>query len=181
MFPPSETTVAFTGNRTLRAPKGFHSEDLQSEISLMLQELIVQLYEGGKRVFLSGGAVGFDLLAAEQTLKLRAQYADIQLIAVIPFEGQELKFPLDQQQRYHSILSLADQVVVIADRFSMAAYHARNITMVDHSSCVVAYSNGSGRGTCSTMKYASGKGRRVINIYDMLCGREQAEQIEIPF
>ena len=55
---------AFTGHRQLPAGK-------REELSLLLDGYLLEFYRAGFRIFRNGGAIGFDLLAAERVLALR--------------------------------------------------------------------------------------------------------------
>ena len=76
------TTVSFTGHRTYGG-----------EADALLRDTVRQLYARGMRTFLSGMALGFDLAAAEAVLACRSECAELRLVAVIPFAGQELRLP----------------------------------------------------------------------------------------
>lgn len=70
--------AAFTGHRFIR------SNDRQ-RLKLRLESEIAACYHSGIRYFLCGMAIGFDMLAAETLLAMKADYPDIQLTAVLPF------------------------------------------------------------------------------------------------
>ena len=72
-----DKTCCFTGHRTL--PQNERSE-VQARLYIVLQKLI----EKGIQYFGSGGAMGFDLLAAEVGLELRKRHSHIRLIMVLP-------------------------------------------------------------------------------------------------
>ncbi len=172
-------SVAFTGNRQITAPRGVYVDDLCGLISESLSRVLEELYHEGKRIFLSGGAVGFDLLAAEAVLRLRERCSDVQLVVVVPFIGQELKYSPSQRQRYDRVVSMADRVVVLEPKYSIAAYHLRNEYLIEHSSFVVAYSNGRGRGTASTLSRAIANGVKYLNVFDLLGGSCTDSQLSL--
>lgn len=165
-----ENTIAFTGNRVLTSPNGDELEqDLKNKICTELYTILESLHKEGKDTFLSGMAIGFDLLASLVVLELQKKYPDIKLIAVVPFLGQESKFSESDKNLYSEILSRCDDVELIwRDSYSTLAYHKRNDFLIENSSQVVAYSNGIGRGTKSTINKAQKRGVDVINLYDIL-------------
>ncbi|MFI3323375.1 MAG: SLOG family protein [Rikenellaceae bacterium] len=177
----SDITVAFTGNRSLIPPSNIYSDDLEGVIRASLHDLLEQAYCAGKRIFLSGGAVGFDLMAAEEVVALRLQYHDVQLVLVTPFDGQDAKYPERDKELYASLLSEADRVVRIAESYSLGAYHQRNEYLVENCGELIAYSSGKGRGTVSTMRRAVKRGVQVTNIYDLIGGRAQCRQLDLEF
>ncbi len=74
-------TVAFTGHRLISSADRPRVKD-------RLMEAILRAYEDGYRVFISGMACGFDLMAAECVVELKSERPDITLMAAIPYRGQ---------------------------------------------------------------------------------------------
>lgn len=70
--------AAFTGHR-------FICYNDRQRLKLHLESEIAACYHSGIRYFLCGMAIGFDMLAAETLLAMKADYPDIQLTAVLPF------------------------------------------------------------------------------------------------
>ncbi|MFR9543929.1 MAG: SLOG family protein, partial [Rikenellaceae bacterium] len=121
------------------------------------------------RQFLSGMAQGFDMIAAEAVLKLRDEYDDVELIAVIPFEGQADNFSYEDQKRYDRILDEVDQIIVTSPTYSgTRVYFVRNNYLADNASYIIAYSDGNGRGTTYTLQRAIEGGAKSHNIFDSL-------------
>ena len=164
-----EKAVAFTGNRKLNAPQGVKINNLKFEIYKRAYALIEEAYHDGKRQFLSGMAQGFDMIAAEAVLKLRDEYDDVELIAVIPFEGQADNFSYEDQSRYDRILDEADQIIATSPIYSGAkVYYIRNNYLADNANQIIAYSDGNGRGSAYTLKRAIDRGAKSYNIFDNL-------------
>lgn len=154
------TSVCFTGHRTIEATK---VESLKTQ----LHEIIENLYKEGHRSFYCGMAIGFDLLAAETLIGLKASYPDIHLTACIPFIGQESRYSAIDQKRYHKALTSADTHIIISHSFSKQSYLLRNIYMLEHSSIVIAYFDCSTKkgGTYFTYNKAMQMGKEVRNIF----------------
>lgn len=72
-------TACFTGHRRMGEPI--------SEIECRLTETLKYLIQKGYLYFGAGGARGFDALASEVVLKLKATYPQIYLILALPFDG----------------------------------------------------------------------------------------------
>ena len=104
-------TAAFTGHRFIRY------KDRQ-QLKTNLERAITGCYHSGIRHFLCGMAAGFDMLAAETLLAMKADYSDIRLTAVIPFRGQSCKFNPADKERYRSILGKADDMVCLSDYYN---------------------------------------------------------------
>lgn len=147
------TTVAFTGHRTYRG-----------EADEQLQTLLRTLYAEGARTFLCGMAVGFDLAAGEQVVRLRESFPDVHLVAVIPFAGQAERFSVGERQRYEEVLHAADETMLLARQFHRGCYRVRNDFLVDHAATLVAWYNGSRGGTQQTFLAALHRGLRVENL-----------------
>ena len=149
-----EITACFTGHRTYRG---------ESDEALVIA--IRNLYCEGYRTFLGGMAVGFDLAAAEAVLALKEELHDISFVAVVPFEGMERKFSEGDKARFRSILERADRSITLAPRYSAEVYAVRNNFLVDNSSAVIAYFDGSKGGTAYTVRRAIKQLHRYINLY----------------
>ena len=79
---------AFTGYRPAKMPWGYDEMDTRClEFKFRLRESLEYLIGKGYVDFLSGGALGFDQMAAEIVLSLREKYPWIRLVMVIPFDG----------------------------------------------------------------------------------------------
>lgn len=160
--------MAFTGNRDLKHPAVKNSLKLRALIELSLKNEVVELYHEGFTTFLSGMAVGFDLLAARVVLDLRAELPDLKLVAVVPFSGQADSFSTEERDLYDRVVAESDECYILAEEYSPMVYHQRNDFLVEHSSHVVAYSCGEGRGTLYTIKQALKRGSTVDNLYGSL-------------
>lgn len=165
-----EKTVAFTGHRTLTTADGTPDANLENVIRTELSFCLESCYRDGKNVFISGLAVGWDMLCAEEVLKLKSKYQDVVLIVAIPFMGQERLYKEQDQSRYKAIYEAADHREFITDGgYDKDAYHKRNDWMIANCSEVIAYYNGKPRsGTSSTMRKARITEVDILNVFDEL-------------
>ena len=147
-------TAAFTGHRTYRG-----------EAAQALAALLGDLHAEGYRRFLCGMALGFDMAAAEAVLALRAAPPEVRLVCVVPFAGQDRRFPAVEQERYRRILEAADETVVLRDDYRPDCYARRNDCLTDGASAVVAWYDGSSGGTHYTVRRARRLGLRVLNLW----------------
>ncbi len=147
-------TAAFTGHRTYRG-----------EAAEALAALLGELHAEGYRRFLCGMALGFDMAAAEAVLALRAAHPEVRLVCVVPFAGQDRRFPAVEQERYRRILEAADETVVLRDDYRPDCYARRNDCLTDGASVVVAWYDGSSGGTHYTVRRARRLGLRVLNLW----------------
>lgn len=66
---------AFTGYRPQKMPFGFNESDPRCiDFKRRVKDTIQALYDMGYRHFISGGALGMDMFAAEAVLELRARH-----------------------------------------------------------------------------------------------------------
>lgn len=150
-----EITASFTGHRTYN---GSRNEELKAAIRA--------LYERGYRYFLSGMAIGFDLEAAKAVLSLRNELKGIRLVAVIPFEGMQIRFPASERSCFDRVCREADEIIYLAPKYSVTAYTIRNNFLVDNASAIIAYFDGSKGGTAYTIRRSVKSLVSIINIYN---------------
>ena len=152
--------VAGTGHRPDKL--GGYSEDAY----LRLIDLAGPwLEEHSPDSVISGMALGWD-----QALADAAIYLKIPVIAAIPFVGQELKWPKQSQEKYHTILSQVLKVVPVCEP-GYAAYkmQLRNTWMVDNATEILAIYNGDlFGGTYNCIQYAIKKGKPIYNLWNGL-------------
>lgn len=149
-------SVCFTGHRILGKAD---AADLAK-----LEGLLEHLYARGYRDFLCGGALGFDLYAAEQVVSLRNRHPDVRLISCIPCEDQNQRWRANDQNRYRRLLYLSDEVRVLSRFYYEGCMQVRNQYMVDRSSLCVSYMKRLRGGTLSTVRYAVSKDLILVNL-----------------
>ena len=148
-------TVAFSGHRTY-----------QGEACEELRGVVARLYDEGYRRFLCGMAWGFDLAAGEAVAELKRAHSDVELIAVVPYEGFYRLFHAEDAEQYRRVADAADAIVVVSASEGKVAYRLRNDYLVENSSVLVAWFNGVPRGgTAYTVRRARRKGVRIENLY----------------
>ncbi len=161
-----EGCCAFTGHRSLGAAT-------PEEVSGWASEQIRWLYyEKNVRVFLTGGALGFDTVAAEAVLRLRAELSGCRLAVVIPCRDQDARWSAGNAERYRRILARADQVTEIARTYRNGCMLERDRYLVDHAGWLITYYDGrpSG-GTAYTVRYAE---KNHVTILPLLGGTGNA-------
>ena len=131
----------------------------------VLTAQIGALADRGVTDFLSGMTQGTDLWCSEIVLDLKKKNPALRLHCILPCKGQESKWTASAQERYHSILDQANEVVYVGQEYSKDCMLKRNRYLVDHSSFLLAVYNGTRRsGTGATVRYALKQGREVIVI-----------------
>ena len=162
-------TCCFTGHRPKVLPWGYDENDLRcvsfkSKLKFTLENLIV---ENGYKKFISGMAMGADMICAEVILSLKNIYPDIELECAVPNYAFTENWKEEDVWRYSSILTRADAIKFVSDSrvYSKRDLMLRNIYMVDSSELVIAvYIEGESGGTRNTIDYAISKNKEVIII-----------------
>ena len=133
-------------------------------MSSLRREVLRLVREEGFTRFLSGGAVGFDLLAAEAVLEVAADYPNVELVIVRPCADQTRGWNAKDVARYEAILARANDVVTLEPAYRPGCMQARNRYLVDRSSIVLCYLTESSGGTAYTVRYARSRGVPVLNL-----------------
>ena len=150
-------TVCFTGHRELPA-------DNLPEISKHLEDTLATLIEQGYRYFGTGGALGFDTLAAQTVLRLRERYPQIRLILVLPCRSQTRGWSQADIDIYEEIKRRADKVTYTSENYFRGCMQKRNRHLVDSSSICICYLTKPTGGTAYTVNYARRCSLQILNI-----------------
>ena len=148
--------MCFTGHRFIAS-----AESLALRESV--RETVRRLYGRGLRRFYSGGALGFDLLAAEEVLLLRQTLPDLRLVFVLPCADQTESWKEDEVIRQRQLITLADETRVLSPHYYQGCMMVRNRYMVDRSSFCLCYLTQMKGGTLSTVRYALEEGLPLLN------------------
>ena len=151
-------TCCFTGHRLIPA------DDLPLVAAALRREILRLCREEGIVTFLSGGALGFDTLAAETVLDVAREVPGISLVIVRPCADQAHGWSARDTARYESVLARASEVVTLAPAYRPGCMQARNRYLVDHSSVVLCYLTERSGGTAYTVRYARSRGVPVLNL-----------------
>lgn len=149
-------TACFTGHRQL---------DIGLPVlGLRLDAMLEKLYQQGFRRFLCGGALGFDMLAAERVIAMKERHGDAALILALPHADQAKAWPVAEGQRYERIIYHADETHVLSPVYFKGCMMMRNRFMVDRSSFVLCYLRNTKGGTAATVTYASKQEIPLLNL-----------------
>jgi uncharacterized phage-like protein YoqJ len=151
-----EITCLFTGHRDL----GYTFSRAE------LKEAIENMIDKGVKIFIAGGALGFDTEAAIEVLRQKKAGKDVSLHIYAPCQGQSKRFSFREKMLYNKILKHADYVDMPDREYFDGCMKIRNYKMVDASSYVIAYYSGQFKsGTGQTVRYAQKCGLEIINLY----------------
>lgn len=152
-----EKTCCFSGHRLI-------PYDEYQIIKEKTYYAICNLIEHGVCYFGSGGAIGFDTLAAEAVLEAKRCFPHIKLIMVYPCKTQTLFWKNEDIEKYNKIMKLCDKYVYVSEEYSKDCMFKRNRHLVNHSQYCICYLTQSKGGTVQTVDYAYRQGLTVINI-----------------
>lgn len=149
-----EHTACFTGHRII--------EMLVRELEEKTFEAISKAVSLGYTHFIYGGALGFDMISAEQVIFHRCIDKDITLEIALPCKDHFAKWSYKQKCRLNAILEVADKIKYVTEtEYIKDCMQLRNKYMVLKSSLVIAYFTGKPSGTKNTIDFAE---RQLVEI-----------------
>lgn len=161
-------TCCFTGHRPPHLPWGNdEGKGLCLSCKAVLAEEIERAYLEGYRRFLSGMAMGADLICAEAVLACQLVHPEVRLEAVIPCADQTKGWPDRQVQRYQEILEQIgpNRQILIQQQRTRNCMLRRDQYMVNQSQRIIAlYDGRSSGGTKFTLGYALQKQLETVII-----------------
>lgn len=156
-----ESSCCFTGHRRIPEQDGLW-------VRRRLREKILALAEEGMTTFLAGGALGFDTMAAQEVLRVRAMgFPTLQLMLVLPYVGQDSQWSQRDGVVFRTLLRQADQVVYMGQEYRKGCMNQRNRYLVDHSGYCICYLTRERSGTAYTARYAREQGLEVCNLAEL--------------
>ena len=129
-----------------------------------LKDILVELINDGYIHFQTGGALGFDTLAAQTILDLKTIYPQINLILVLPCLSQTKGWSAHDKEIYDDIRNKADKVIYTSQEYTRGCMHRRNRYLVDSSSVCVCFLTHNTGGTAYTVDYAHKNNLTIINL-----------------
>ena len=152
-----ETTCCFTGHRKLPASK---VEKIVTALDHEIEKLIAE----GITHYISGGALGFDQIAASLIITKRQMGKPVHLTLALPCKDQDALWSEKQRELYKHLLDEADRIVYVSENYSPSCMKERNAYMVSNSKyCICALLN-ERSGTGQTVRMARKKGLQITNV-----------------
>ena len=154
-------TCCFTGHR-----------DLDEKNMLLATCSVItegeKLYKKGITNFICGGALGFDMAAAQGILKLKAEHPDILLTIAQPCIDYNIGWKEKDKQTYAEIFDRSDEIIIVSPcRYFNGCMQVRDKYLVDNSSYLIAWYDGRNEGgTLYTLNCARKCGLEVINVWN---------------
>ena len=122
----------FTGHRTLPMNK---IKKVVCNLDCEIERLIAK----GVTSFISGGALGFDQIAASLIAAKKEMGKNIRLIFVLPCKNQDALWSEKQKTLYRGLLYEADEIVYVSEQYDSYCLKKRNYYMVENSAhCICA-------------------------------------------
>ncbi len=146
----------FAGHR----PEGILLSETTAKDWLRYQ--IQQAIAANYTTFITGMGMGVDIWAAQIVIELRAANPSIHLIAVEPYPSFAAKWSEEWRSAYQEVISKADLVKCISQRYAPDAINNRLYWIVDHSSRLIAIYNGTKGYTGAFVDYAQTQGLETI-------------------
>lgn len=151
--------ISGTGHRPNKLG-GYSKENLYYLIQVARHHLLKHNDE--VESVISGMALGWDTAIALAAIKLK-----IPLVAAVPFQGQEKRWPEESQVIYKKILDKASKVVTISKGdYKQEFLQIRNEWMVDNSDLILACWDGTSGGTRNCIRYALKQDKKIENCYE---------------
>lgn len=129
-----------------------------------LDEAVEACLNMGVSTFRSGGALGFDTLAAQAVLRARRAHPEARLELILPCRDQSARWQSGQADALEALKARADAVDYCFDRYAPGCMQARNRRLVEGSCRVIAYCTQARGGTVQTLSYALDLGLPVLNL-----------------
>ena len=143
----ADRTAFFAGHR-----------DLSTENIPLIRErvnrAVSDAYKHGYRRFFCGCALGFDTLAAFETIHLRERFPDLKLSLAVPCESQPDRWPSADRETYRRLLELADDKIILSPVYYRGVMLTRNRYMADRSSLCICWLRNMHSGTAYAVRYA---------------------------
>lgn len=151
----------FSGHRII-------AKQVQAALIDQLKMEIGTLVTQGYTWFVTGGALGFDTMAAQVVLHLREVYPQMKLALALPCRDQTANWHKEAIAEYERIKQDVDRIIYTAQYYEAGCMQKRNRYMVDHSQACICYLTRPRGGTAYTVHYAQDRGLAVINLANAL-------------
>lgn len=152
-------TVCFTGHRKIDLNYAY-------KLPSVLKNTITDMIEHGARRFITGGAMGFDTVAALCVIELKEKYPEISLELILPCKDQSKGWNSIGKAAYDVVIAHADSVKYLHDTYVSGCMYERNRSLIDASDICISFCLRNIGGTAYTVSYAKQHGKRVINVAD---------------
>lgn len=145
-------SIAVTGHRPDKLG-GYDNIEGFKAIRRHMRDFLLEA-PAGEIELISGGALGIDQFWMEVGLHL-----GFPVLAALPFEGYNSKWPVASRRKYEKLLDQCREVRYLFEPgYSPSKMHRRNEWMIQQADSLVAYWNGYPGGTMASVAYAQSQG-----------------------
>ena len=152
---------SFTGHRKI-------DFEHKNKISDLVARAVNYAYEKGCRNFYTGGALGFDTIAAREIINFRIKHPDVRLILVLPCMNQAEMWSQAEKSAYEYTISVADEIEYISEKYYDGCMKERNVRLAELCDILIAYVGRMVGGSAQTARIAKKLGKEVYNLYPTL-------------
>ena len=154
---------SFTGHRII-------ADEAYDALARLLASAVEYAYTEGCRKFYTGGALGFDTMAARAVISYRLTHPDVKLCLLLPCKNQADKWQESEIRNYEYILSVADEVEYLREDYTDGCMKERNFKLAAVCDMLIAYSGRQRSGSSQTIRFAMDMGKVVYNLYQRING-----------
>jgi uncharacterized phage-like protein YoqJ len=177
---------SFTGYRPQKLSACLANGSLTlARVEEILRAEMLAMLDREFTTFMSGMALGSDMMFARIALELRERYTSalVKLVAVIPCLDHDKAWNPRDRALCREMIEQADERVLVSDRpYFDGCMQRRNRYLVDSCDEMLAIYDGQRGGTMQTINYAKGKGRKITIIDPSKCAiitlRESYETVK---
>jgi uncharacterized phage-like protein YoqJ len=158
-------TLALASMRPHKLPWGMNEDDPACfSLKMGLKARFAGLIElENVQRFLSGMAMGLDMICAELVLELKEPYPDISLTAAVPSKEQDFLWPQTYRDRYARILAQCTEIHIAEEESGSEGIALCKRWMADNCDLLLAVWDGKpGGGAGDIARYAREKHKRII-------------------
>jgi uncharacterized phage-like protein YoqJ len=159
---------SFTGYRTQKLNACLaHGSLTLADIEAVLKREMLSMLDRGFNKFLSGMAIGADMMFARLALELRDEYSSmlVKFVSVVPCLEHDNGWNLNDRLLCRRIIAEADENVLVSNtHYFKGCMAKRNRYLVDRCDELLAVYDGQHGGTMQTINYAKGLGRKITMI-----------------
>ncbi|MBP5165631.1 MAG: DUF1273 family protein [Oscillospiraceae bacterium] len=161
-------SCSVTGHRPSRLPYKYNESHPDcAALKLAIARELERLRRQGVTDFYTGCAQGVDTWAGECVLEMMKIDGDIRLHCVVPFSGQDKKWPREHRERYGKLLTAASDIELVSGQYSDESYLKRNRVLADRADVMLAVldkKKNAHSGTGYTVGYAQKNNKPIIVI-----------------
>ena len=157
----SEMVCSFTGHRVI---KNTH----RNSITALILRAVSYSYDRGCRIFMSGGALGFDTLAAREVIRFKMTHPDVRLHLILPCINQDAKWNQAEINSYRFLLENADEIVYISEEYTDNCMKERNCYLAQNADIIISYVGSEISGSAQTVRMARKLQKQIYNLYPTL-------------